>query len=322
MPPHSDKPLPMWLQVILAAWVLTCGFAILFAILRAICNAFANTAKSVAVFVNPARCTHGVQVRTHSGHAGEVVDFEKGFDRSGWEQHGKDCRSCLEAMVARRARDIAEAKQRDEALEAQRLHDEAVRELEYKRRREWSERAEEQLVRERNRLLGSLQKLTALSPEQFEQLVGVLYKKLGYEVTVTPYGNDGGVDVVAIKDGVRFAIQCKRYARTKSVGRPEVQQLLGARHGADCQQAIFVTTSTFTESAVAYATKVGIALVDGKKLQQLVKRFMPYSQGDRNVLSLVCTQCGELVVFKRSGEKFPRQRKCSHDHVVYNCLLD
>lgn len=58
----------------------------------------------------------------------------------------------------------------------------------------------------------------------FEEYTAVLLKKLGYRnVEVTPGSGDYGVDVLAEKDGITYAIQCKLYSG--HVGSDAIQQI-------------------------------------------------------------------------------------------------
>ena len=43
----------------------------------------------------------------------------------------------------------------------------------------------------------------------FEAYIGALYEQQGFEVRITPRSGDKGIDVIAIKDGSYYAIQCK-----------------------------------------------------------------------------------------------------------------
>ena len=50
-----------------------------------------------------------------------------------------------------------------------------------------------------------------MNPQSFEKYVAGIYEKEGYDVTVTPYSGDYGVDVIAEKGGERIAVQVKQY---------------------------------------------------------------------------------------------------------------
>ena len=52
---------------------------------------------------------------------------------------------------------------------------------------------------------------------------------------------------------------------TSTAGRPEIQEFVGALHGAQADRGIFITTSRFTLEAVTYADRVAARgiLLDG-----------------------------------------------------------
>jgi restriction system protein len=86
---------------------------------------------------------------------------------------------------------------------------------------------------------------------------------------------DEGLDGVISQDPLgltRIYVQAKRYAAARAVGRPEIQEFVGALHGAQVDRGIFITTSRFTPEAVAYADKVAarIILIDGQALSSLM----------------------------------------------------
>src|SRR5437588_10066953 len=66
---------------------------------------------------------------------------------------------------------------------------------------------------------------------------------------------DGGVDGVIKEDKLGLDllyIQAKRWD-TATVGSPEIQKFVGALYGKKAKKGIFITTSTFSKSAVEYA---------------------------------------------------------------------
>lgn len=123
-----------------------------------------------------------------------------------------------------------------------------------------------------------LQTILAANSAFFEQLVVDLLLRMGYGGNVPGAGlvkggqNDEGVDGVIKEDRLglgKIYIQAKRYS-TKNVGRPELQQFVGAMEAV--QKGVFITTSDFTESARTYAEKQGkdLALINGDMLTDLL----------------------------------------------------
>jgi hypothetical protein len=55
-------------------------------------------------------------------------------------------------------------------------------------------------------------------------------------------------------------------------GRPEIQEFVGALHGAQADRGVFITTSRFTPDAKDYAERVAarLVLIDGRMLTELM----------------------------------------------------
>jgi restriction system protein len=124
-----------------------------------------------------------------------------------------------------------------------------------------------------------LDKVKQLSPERFEELVLKLLHAMGYggslkDVEGVPRGPDGGIDGTIKEDKLGLDviyIQAKRWEN--SVGREKVQAFQGALAGVGARKGVFLTTSIFTQQAIAYASQLRdskIILVDGQKLAQLM----------------------------------------------------
>lgn len=107
---------------------------------------------------------------------------------------------------------------------------------------------------------------------EFEELTADLFRALGYQARVTPYSQDGGVDVIAHRDplGIEpplIKVQCKHH--TGTISAPEVQQLIGTQGQGEL--SIFVTLGTYTRDAVAIErSKSGLRLLSGEDVVTLV----------------------------------------------------
>jgi restriction system protein len=126
-----------------------------------------------------------------------------------------------------------------------------------------------------------LQRVRDELPEFLEQLVLKLLSAMGYGgragASAEHLGGseDGGVDGVVWQDVLgldRVYIQAKRYAAGKTVGRPDIQAFVGALHGHGADSGVFITTSSFSGAAIAYADKIPyrIVLIDGQRLAELM----------------------------------------------------
>ena len=122
-----------------------------------------------------------------------------------------------------------------------------------------------------------LSKLKSVHPYFFEKIVIELLVKMGYGGSIaeagkaTRYINDEGIDGIIKEDKLGLDviyIQAKRWEG--SVVRPEIQKFVGALAGQRAKKGVFITTSSFSKDAVAYATQmdVKIILIDGEDLAQ------------------------------------------------------
>lgn len=92
-----------------------------------------------------------------------------------------------------------------------------------------------------------LRAIDRMSGTEFEEFVAAQLRIAGYSVTPTASTGDYGVDLIAKKDGVRMAVQCKRLA--KAVGVAAVQQVVSGSLHHGCNRTVVVTNQTFTKAA-------------------------------------------------------------------------
>lgn len=127
-----------------------------------------------------------------------------------------------------------------------------------------------------------LTKILSCSPTFFEQLVVELLVKMGYGGSRKDAGErigqsgDGGIDGIIKEDRLgldTIFIQAKRWQG--SVGRPEIQKFVGALQGQRARKGVFITTSTYTAEAIAYAGQIDtkVVLIDGNQLAGLMIDF-------------------------------------------------
>lgn len=104
----------------------------------------------------------------------------------------------------------------------------------------------------------------------FEVFCAGLLESHGFEeVEVTRGSGDYGVDILAEKEGITYAIQCKRY--TAPVGVKAVQEVYAGRDYYDRMVGAVLTNQYFTASAVEAAKKLKILLWDRGYLEQMME---------------------------------------------------
>ena len=115
----------------------------------------------------------------------------------------------------------------------------------------------------------SLYDLDNMDGTGFEKFTCDLLIANGFELAEnTQASYDFGVDVLAIKDNITYAIQCKRY--NSPVGIEAVQQVYAGRAYYECHVAVVLTNQYFTNSAQKLADKIGVVLWDRDMLYSLL----------------------------------------------------
>lgn len=125
-----------------------------------------------------------------------------------------------------------------------------------------------------------LDRLRSQDPAFLEQSVLDVLVAMGYggptgEARRIGGTGDGGVDGVIDQDKLglqRIYVQAKRYAADNAVGREAIQAFVGALHGRNVTNGIFITTSRFSAGAIEYANSIGtrVVLIDGPRLAELM----------------------------------------------------
>lgn len=117
----------------------------------------------------------------------------------------------------------------------------------------------------------------SVNPKLFENLVADVYGSIGYDVYVTGYSDDGGIDVVLGDGKTEIGVQVKRYKR--KIEAEHIRAFAGALILANFRKGIFVTTSSYRAGAVA-ASKfftektLPIELIDADKFYDALKISM------------------------------------------------
>ena len=95
----------------------------------------------------------------------------------------------------------------------------------------------------------------------FEYHCADLRKKDGFtNVEVTRGSGDYGVDILAERDGISYAFQCKCY--DKPIGVKAVQEVYAGRDYYDRMVGVVITNQYYTQPAIDLAAKLKILLWD------------------------------------------------------------
>ncbi len=131
-----------------------------------------------------------------------------------------------------------------------------------------------------------LDTILKISPYAFERLVIDLLEAMGYGIgKVTKKSNDEGIDGIIDQDKLgldKIYVQAKRWENV--VGRPKLNEFVGALSVKNSSKGIFITTSDFTEGAIEYInnTKLPIKLINGI---ELANYMIEYNIGVQNKYS-------------------------------------
>lgn len=114
-----------------------------------------------------------------------------------------------------------------------------------------------------------------IHPKIFEDVVGSVFRNIGYISNVTAYSRDGGIDVILYNsNGNKIGVQVKRYKNSIHVS--QIREFLGALIENNMTKGIFVTTSKFQKGSYKAVDKFSnqnykIELVDCDKFYDLLK---------------------------------------------------
>lgn len=114
-----------------------------------------------------------------------------------------------------------------------------------------------------------LSSIDYMDGHSFEYWCADLLRKSGFtDVGVTRGSGDQGVDVLATKDGIKYAIQCKCYS--SDLGNTPVQEVNTGKTIYHCQIGVVMTNRHFTKGAKDAAAATGVLLWDRDVLQKMI----------------------------------------------------
>lgn len=127
------------------------------------------------------------------------------------------------------------------------------------------------MLKEYERIAGKIEEADTLDGHAFEYWCADLLKKNGFSnVEVTQGSGDQGVDIIAVKDGIRYAIQCKRYS--SNLDNTPVQEVHTGKSIYNCQISAVMTNRYFTAGAKKAAEATRTLLWDRDKLVEMLEK--------------------------------------------------
>ncbi len=113
----------------------------------------------------------------------------------------------------------------------------------------------------------SLEMFETMTGKQFEGAIQDILESKGYKTKTLPW-NDYGADLIAEKEGIKLAIQCKRYST--QVGLHAIQEAFTGCRYYNCDKAWVITNSSFTFQAESMAEKCGVRTINSRGLENLI----------------------------------------------------
>ena len=105
----------------------------------------------------------------------------------------------------------------------------------------------------------------------FEYFCADLLRKNGfYNVEVTQGSGDHGIDILAEKDDITYAIQCKCYS--SNIGNAAVQQAHTGKSLYHRDIAVVLTNQYFTQQAKDEAKALSVKLWDRDVLNRMINQ--------------------------------------------------
>lgn len=113
-----------------------------------------------------------------------------------------------------------------------------------------------------------IEQVDKFSGYEFELFCAYIFIQMNYSIEHTKKTCDFGADLVIRKQGVSYAVQCKRYSDT--VSNKAIQEVVSSMSIYKCSKSIVVTNSNFSSSAIKLAKHNHVILIDRIKLINII----------------------------------------------------
>ncbi|HEU4622536.1 MAG TPA: restriction endonuclease [Burkholderiaceae bacterium] len=152
---------------------------------------------------------------------------------------------------------------------------------------------------------------------RFEALVESYFAQIGFATRSQSHGPDDGIDIwlyaPSNNEQAIGIVQCKHW-NAKTVGVAHVRELLGVMTAQRISRGQFVSSSGFSEDALAFAQANRIHTIDGARLLELIRQRGEAQQQallevalDGEYWKPTCATCGVKMVERtpsKGGRKF------------------
>lgn len=142
-----------------------------------------------------------------------------------------------------------------------------------------------------------------MSGQDFENFLMSLFQRLGYKVQHTGKTGDLGSDLIIEMDGIRTAVQAKRYKQR--VGPDAIREVNTVIKPRNCTLGMVVTNSYYTNEAEYLAKQNNIVLWDRNDLVNNILKSRNQTTTNEAILPAtgnpLCPKCNSPMV-KRTGK--------------------
>ncbi len=152
---------------------------------------------------------------------------------------------------------------------------------------------------------------------EFERLTAQALRGSGFSISESPgeeVESDGGVDLVAARNGYRYVVQCKCWKH--EVGVEVVRAIYGVMAARGDHGCMVASSGRFTKSAWSWARGKPITLIhgtalarmlDGESLESVVSapstaERREVRRRERTGQGLKCPECGRDMVLRRARQ--------------------
>lgn len=118
---------------------------------------------------------------------------------------------------------------------------------------------------------------------KFEHWCATALSNMGFSnIEVTPPSGDHGVDILAAKGGIKYAIQCKRY--NSDLSNKPVQEVHAGKDFYHCHVGVVMTNQHFTSGAKQLAEATGTLLWDREWIRgYIMQRYVSVADAKKAV---------------------------------------
>lgn len=137
---------------------------------------------------------------------------------------------------------------------------------------------------------------------QFEKVTEIVLRSQGYDVRRFGGANpDGGVDMIAARNGVRTAVQCKQ-RRNQRIGVAVARELVGAMHDRKIEKGMIVCSHDLTTEAEEFARRNGLRVMASAEIRCAIVELQGSDRAAVDAIfddpGKVCPKCGSEMVMR------------------------